>query len=213
MTHREVHQLIAEGEGFELEFKRKVSTPEKIARALIGFANTRGGMIIFGVDDDRSIVGVESEKSEVEMIQSAGRFYCDPPIEPEIEIVGLREKDIIIATVNESPLKPHMLVNSTNGDTNKVFIRSNDKTVEASKEVVKVLKAESPDAPPMRISIGEEERRLLDYLQTHERISLAEFEKLVNISRRRASRILVQLVRAGVVRIHTTERPEYYTRA
>ena len=66
MDYRDVLRMIEEGEGFEIEFKRKVSTPEKIARAMIAFANTRGGSILFGVDDDGSIVGVESEKSEAD---------------------------------------------------------------------------------------------------------------------------------------------------
>jgi len=43
MDYKQVNRLIEQGEGFEIEFKRKVSTPAKIARALIAFANTRGG--------------------------------------------------------------------------------------------------------------------------------------------------------------------------
>jgi len=42
MDYKDVLRLIEEGEGFEVEFKRKVSTPEKIARALSAFANTKG---------------------------------------------------------------------------------------------------------------------------------------------------------------------------
>jgi predicted HTH transcriptional regulator len=94
-----------------------------------------------------------------------------------------------------------------------VFIRVNDKTVMASKEVVKILRGERLDAPPMRIEIGENERRLFKYLDAHERITAKEFSNLVNISEQRASRILVSLVRAGVVRIHTLERTDYYTLA
>src|SRR3972149_5082325 len=101
MDNKELKLLIEEGEGFHLEFKRKVSTPEKIARALIGFANTKGGTILFGVDDDKTIVGVESEKTEMEMIQTAGRVHCDPPIEPEVEILSYRGMDIIAVTVDE----------------------------------------------------------------------------------------------------------------
>jgi predicted HTH transcriptional regulator len=82
MDYKDVLRLIEEGEGFEVEFKRKVSTPEKIARALIAFANTRGGYILFGVDDDGSIIGVESEKSEVDLIRHAGAFLCSPEIQP-----------------------------------------------------------------------------------------------------------------------------------
>jgi predicted HTH transcriptional regulator len=216
MTNKEFKLLLEEGEGFQLEFKRKVTSPERIARALIGFANTRGGTILFGVDDDKSVVGVESEKSEVDMIQTAGRIHCDPPIEPGIEIMSHQGKDIIIATVEESNQKPHSLIADDDGDGDsetKVLIRVKDKTVVASKEVVKILRSESPDAPPLRISIGDTERSVLDYLDANEKITVRECGKLVNISDRRASRILIQLVRAGVLRIHTHEKEDFYTLA
>ena len=70
MNYKDVNALIEEGEGFSLEFKRRISSPEKIARTIIAFANTKGGIILFGVDDDGSIVGVESEKSEIELIET-----------------------------------------------------------------------------------------------------------------------------------------------
>ncbi len=216
MTYKELQLLLEEGEGFHLEFKRKVSSAEKIARALIGFANTKGGMILFGIDDDKSIVGVQSEKLEVEMIQTAGRVHCHPPIEPGIEIVSYRGKDIIAVTIEESNQKPHSLILTDESDEDpetKVLIRVKDKTVVASKEVVKIIEAESPEAPPLRISIGENERSVLEYLDKNDQITVKEFGKLVNISDRRASRILIQLVRAGVLRIHTHEKEDFFTLA
>ena len=218
MDYKDVNNLIEEGEGFEIEFKRKVSTPEKIARAMIAFANTRGGHILFGVDDDGSIVGVESEKSEVDLIHEAGSVYCFPEISPRIDIVAFDGKDVIVAYVEESQDKPHYFTGNSNGgtqseDETKVFIRVNDKTMMASKEVVRVLRDQRPDAPPMHIEIGENEKRLFSYLDVHERITAKEFSSLVNISEHRASRILVSLVRAGVVRIHTLEKRDYFTLA
>jgi predicted HTH transcriptional regulator len=218
MDYKDVNHLIEEGEGFEIEFKRKVSTPEKIARAMIAFANTRGGHILFGVDDDGSIVGVESEKSEVDLILEAGSMYCLPGISPQIDIVPFDGKDVIVAYVEESGDKPHYFTGASNGgteseDETKVFIRVNDKTMMASKEVVRVLRDQRPDAPPMQIEIGENEKRLFTYLDSHQRITAKEFSSLVNISEQRASRILVSLVRAGVVRIHTLEKWDYFTLA
>ena len=216
MNYRDIDVLLEEGEGFQLEFKRKVSSPEKIARTLIGFANTKGGTMIFGVDDDKAVVGVESEKAETEMIKTAGSFYSDPPIDPDIDIVPYKGKDIIVVTVEESRSKPHALVvdsASTGEMETKVFIRVNDKTVMASKEVERILRAENPEAPPLRIVIGDQERRLFDYLEKNERVTVKEFGKMVNISDRRASRMLIKLVRAGVLRIHTTEKQDFYTLA
>jgi predicted HTH transcriptional regulator len=213
MDYRDVDQLIEEGEGFEVEFKRKVSSPEKIARALVAFANSRGGHILFGVDDDGSIVGVESEKSEVDLIVTAASQFCEPPIEPEIDIVAYDGKDVIVAYVGESTHKPHLYtgMNGQGEAGTRVYIRINDKTVMASREVVKVLRDERPDAPPLRMEFGQNERSLFAYLDKHERITAKEFSEMVNISERRAYRILAGLVRAGVVRIHTLERSAYFT--
>ncbi|MBI2618846.1 MAG: ATP-binding protein [Ignavibacteriales bacterium] len=214
MNYRDIDVLLDEEEGFQLEFKRKVSTPEKIARTLIAFANTRGGTIVFGVDDDKSIIGVDSEKAEVELIRTAGEFFCDPPIRPSIDIVPYRGKDLIVITVEESAEKPHYLTMEGNGEGNgdsKALIRVRDKTMVASKEVERILQSERPGAPPLRISIGDQERAVLEYLDKHERITVKGFGKLSNISNRRASRILIQLVRAGLLRIHTHEKEDYFT--
>ncbi len=215
MNYKDIKALVDEGEGFQLEFKRKVSSPEKIAKALVGFANTKGGTILFGIDDDHSIVGVESEKSEVEMIHNVAEYHCEPPVETEIEIVSYKGKDVIVVFVEESREKPHAVVlNGKDDDAGlQAYIRVNDKTVEASKEVVRILRSENPDAPPLRIAIGENERRLFDFLDKNEKITLKEFGDLVNISKRRASRSLIQLVRAGVLRVHTNEKEDFYTRA
>jgi len=221
MDYRDVLRLIEEGEGFEVEFKRKVSTPEKIARTMIAFANTKGGHLLFGVDDDGSIIGVESEKSEADLIREAGSAFCEPEITPEIDIVPFDGKDVIVAYVHQSANKPHFYTGE-NGNGNgtghteehtRVFIRVNDKTVMASKEVIKILRAERADAPPVRLEFGENERRLFRYLEEYERITTQEFCRLVNISERRATRILVALVRAGVMRIHTLEKRDYFTLA
>ena len=81
MNRKDLIDLIEEGENIQCEFKRHFTTPEKIAREMIAFANTKGGYILFGIDDDKKIIGVESEKSEAEMINDAkdyqygGLFY------------------------------------------------------------------------------------------------------------------------------------------
>jgi predicted HTH transcriptional regulator len=216
MNCHDVNLLIEEGESFTLEFKRRISSPEKIARTIISFANTKGGIILFGVDDDGSVVGVESEKSELELIEIAGRDFIDPQIHPEIDIVPFSGRDVIVCHVPESSSKPHYFLgqhDQSNGDETRVYIRVNDNTMMASREVVKILQNESSDAPPLTVAIGVNEKRLFEHLEKHSRVTVREFGRLVNISDRRASRILVHLVRAGVVRIHTHEKEEFFTLA
>ncbi len=215
MDVAELKTLISEGENFKIEFKRQFSSVEKIAKELIAFANTKGGMILFGVDDNGTIYGVPSEKSEIDLIREAAKDYCEPPIDPIVQVIELNRKDVVVAIVEESRIKPHRLQDFRDvlSRDARVYIRINDKSVIASREVVKILESENPDSEPLSVIIGENERRLFKYLEEKERITVRDYAKHVNISERRASRILVNLVRAGVIRIHTEERFEYFTSA
>jgi predicted HTH transcriptional regulator len=206
----ELFELIENGENGLLEFKRKFSTSEKIAKEMIAFANTRGGKIIFGVDDNRRIVGVESEKGEIELIDMAAKFYCRPEIEYDSDIVNIHKKDVIVVDIKESFNKPHKLVGQ-NGSPERVYIRIKDKSVLASKETVKVLQKSNPGSSPLFFSLGEHEKFLLDYLSLHDKVTVSSFRKMLNLSGRRASRILINLVRAELIRLHSMEKEDFYT--
>jgi predicted HTH transcriptional regulator len=95
MRPKELLELIAKGESSTLEFKRKISSPEKVAKEICAFANTLGGLLIIGVDDDGSIVGVESEKADVDTIQHICEFIISPPINPNIEIVQVYHNELV----------------------------------------------------------------------------------------------------------------------
>src|SRR5690348_14598785 len=87
LTRFKLNELIVSGEGTTIEFKRFFSSPEKIAKELIAFANTKGGVVLFGVDDDGTVVGLHSEKSELTEIEHTAQFLCDPPISVDFQVV------------------------------------------------------------------------------------------------------------------------------
>jgi len=213
MTLFELNEIIENGENQQVEFKRKFTESDKIAKGMIAFANTAGGKLIFGIDDDRSVVGVESEKGEIEYIDLAAKFYCQPEIIYSTEIIHIYRKDVIVVNIPESKNKPHRLLENgkENGEINKVYIRVKDKSVLASKETIKVLKKLNPHSPPQIINLGDKEKALLDYLNKNERITQKKLKEMFNISNRRATRILVNLVRADLIRLHNLEKEDYYT--
>jgi predicted HTH transcriptional regulator len=51
-------RLIAAGESQEQEFKRLIDNPESVAGEIVAFANSDGGVLYVGVEDDGSIAGV-----------------------------------------------------------------------------------------------------------------------------------------------------------
>ncbi len=215
MNPNEFKDLIAEGESSFLEFKRKATTPNKLAREIAALANTKGGILIIGVDDDGTVVGVRSEKSEIDIVEQACGFYIFPPIEPEIEIIEYKNKDVILVHIPESTRKPHVVeIEDTEKKrtVKRAYIRLGEKSVIASKEMYKLMTSQT-NGKPLKISFGERERRLFRYLEKHERITVKEFASIVNISRRRAERILIDLVRAKVILIHNDTNNDYFSLA
>ncbi len=213
MTLYELNEIIENGENQHVEFKRKFTEPEKIAKEMIAFANTHGGDLLFGIDDDKTVVGVESEKGEIEYIDLAARFFCEPELSFTIDIMHIYRKDVIVVHIPESRVKPHRLIENgkEDSDDSKVYIRVKDKSVQASKETIKVLKKLRADSPAQIINLGDKEKALIGYLQNHDRVTLKEFREFLNLSNRRASRILVNLVRADIIRLHNHEKEDFYT--
>jgi predicted HTH transcriptional regulator len=217
MRYRELLDLIEEGENIQCEFKRKFSTHNKIARELIAFANTKGGYVLFGVDDDKKIVGVESEKETTELVKDAALNYCEPPLNYSIEYREIDGKEIVIVDVPESKNKPHRIQDFRSDfdiTTAVVPIRVNDKSVQASKEMIRILRAQTNQSALKKYILGPNEKSVFNYLSKTEKISVKELSNLVNISERRASRTLVKMVRANLLMIHTKDNgEEYFTAA
>lgn len=214
MTPQELIELISEGESSKVEFKRKTSTVAKIAKEISAFANTKGGFLIIGVDDDGSIVGVHSEKSEIDLIENACEFYIDPPITPLIEVVNINHSDIVVAQIKEGHRKPHCILledKDSNKKIRRAYIRIGEKSIMASRGMYRLMTYENDDSKQLKLSIGEKEKRLFAYLSMHEKATVKDFARLVNISTRRAERLMIRLVRAGVLQIHNESTTDYYT--
>ncbi len=213
MKRNDLKKLIEEGENVHCEFKRRFSSHEKIAREMIAFANTKGGYLLIGVDDNKDIVGVESEKSESELIKDVAFNFCEPPLNFNIDYIDMNGKEVVIVEIPESDKKPHRLQDyNKEFDINKaiVTIRVKDKSVQASKEMVRILRAQTNNLMLKNYSPGPEEKFVFNYLASNEYITVKELSKAINISDRRASRTLVKLVRANLLIIHIKDNGEEY---
>lgn len=205
-----VKKMIFEGEGVTLDFKKTITSCEKIARTMVSFANNKGGRLLIGVDDDGTIRGVKSEDEERYMITKAAHFYAKPALEPVFEEVYIDDKLVLVVDTGESSLKPHYAL----AEDGKwwVYVRVKDKSILASKVVVDVLKR-SADSQGVLIEYSSKEKALLEHLEKAGQITIKECCTLLKITRRRAQRLLVDLALSGVIRIRTTEKEEFYTAA
>lgn len=61
-------ELVNQPEGKTLEFKRDTSSPKNWLKTLVAFANSAGGKLVFGISNDRTVLGVASPLDEEERI-------------------------------------------------------------------------------------------------------------------------------------------------
>lgn len=200
----ELQRLIWLGENDQIDFKQRVTQPEKIARTLVSFANTRGGTILIGVKDNGSICGVDPEE-EKHTLQLAANFYCDPPVVITYEELEADHHIVLKVTIPESLHKPHFA--KIKDDEWRGYVRVKDTSVQSSKMVNKVLENEGPQFE----RLDRHENAALELLQKQPRLTLKQYMKAANLSERRAHRILVKLVIHGYLRLHDKEKEDYYT--
>lgn len=217
MKRKRILELIEEGENLHCEFKLHFSSHEKIAREIMAFANTKGGVILFGIDDSKEIVGVESEKGEAELIMDAANNFCQPAVKIQLHFVNIDQREIVAAEIPESENKPHRLQDykyEIDINTAVVPVRVNDKSIQASKEMIRLFKSRRDEQSLKKYSIGELEKKVFELLSNNESITVEAFCSKANISERRASRTLVKMVRAGLLFIHTKDNgEEFFTAA
>jgi predicted HTH transcriptional regulator len=200
-------KLILQGEGTTLDFKKTITSVEKIAKSLVAFANNKGGQLLIGVADDGVIRGVKSEDEERYMITKSAHQYCKPAIEPEFEEIYVDHKLVLVVKIAASDTKPHYAL-----DEQKkwwVYYRVNDKSILASKIIVDVIK-KSNDGTANVIRYTDQEQKLFEFLTKEGRITLKQFSKLTRSSYRQAQTVIVSLILGGVIKPVTSEKEEYY---
>lgn len=209
-THQPIREWAKIGENATLEFKSQVPAPHKMARTICAFANSKGGKIIVGLTDDKEIIGVIDVKQEKEKLLLAANQYCTPNIPLTFQTYEENYLTILVAQVNESTNKPHHATNA-NGVIH-AFVRQHDQTVLASKMMEKVLLNEIVEAEetPSR-PLDKKEKGLIVYLEKRKTITVKEFMHLMNLSKRRAKRMLTNLVLDGYLFMHDKQKEDYYT--
>ena len=99
MTSTDLDILIQQGEGATLEFKENLSA--SFARELVALANTTGGRVLLGVNDDGMVKGIKDTNALRARIQDIAR-NCNPPV----KVLANRVGEVFVVEVRESNAKP-----------------------------------------------------------------------------------------------------------
>ncbi len=207
MSTDDLRNLIQTGEGTFLEFKKTVPSPVKIAREIAAFANSGGGTILIGVEDNLNISGISAFFEEEYLLMKAAYDQCVPPVPIKIELVHAGQLDVMVVKVPQAEKKP---IYNKGKKKRLVYVRRGDKSVLASDEQTDILKQKYSEEG-VTFQYGNREQMLFRYLNEYGEITVGKYSQLINVTSYRASRILVNLVAAGVLKFFTRYEKDYYT--
>ena len=203
-----LQQLVRKGEGAVLEFKRKASNPEKIAREMIAFANTEGGTLLVGIGDDGTIPGLKYPEDDVHVIKEILK-RVRPTLSLTETLIPLgNQRTVIQYDIAKSERRPHYFLGDN--QAKESFVRVEDKSIKASREVREIIRRRQRQKD-IGFRYGDHEQFLIKYLDEHKRITLKEFMVLTGLKRFYASKKLVLLVLADVLRVSPHERGDVYS--
>ena len=100
MTRTELFELISNGENSSVEFKCDTLSNRDLAKELVAFSNFEGGIVLLGVGDDGSIVGITRPRLE-QWVMTVCRDKIRPAIVPSFRVVqGVEQgKDVAVVRV------------------------------------------------------------------------------------------------------------------
>ena len=114
MTEEELKDLCLCGETTKVQFKETFTSQKEIAKEMIAFANTKGGVILFGVEDKSGkLVGLSYDEIQTisRELGNAANEQVRPTIYIETDVVRVEGKHFLVCTVEEGKNKPYKNLN------------------------------------------------------------------------------------------------------
>ena len=104
----ELTEKIILGEDTTIEFKREMPDRDSMADEIAAFANSNGGTILIGIDDNKEIIGIELQ--QLDGVEKTVVEICHDSIEPTVlfftEKLRMDEKNILKIEIPKSQF-PH----------------------------------------------------------------------------------------------------------
>ena len=114
MTEEIFKDLCLCGETTKVQFKQAFTSQREIAKEMIAFANSKGGVILFGVEDKTGkLVGLSYEQIQQTSreLGNAANEQVRPTIYIETEVVRVENKHFLVCSVEQGKNKPYKNLN------------------------------------------------------------------------------------------------------
>jgi ATP-dependent DNA helicase RecG len=136
-SRTELMRMVRGGEDTFLELKVKLSNTEKIAQEIVALANTGGGLMVFGVNDQMRVEGLDDAEGVQEDLVRICREEIQPPLVPFIDRIAFDNGRRIVALDVVGKTRPYRTRDG------RFYIRIGSEKREASREELSSLIDES----------------------------------------------------------------------
>ena len=109
-----LEQLIGEATEYDKKEMLEVKKPKSWLKSVSAFANGVGGVLIFGIADDDSVVGIDDVKKAMEVISEQIKIKMDPTPEVLLNAHLVDGKEIITLEVYQGEETPYYYVGEGN---------------------------------------------------------------------------------------------------
>ncbi|MDX2191216.1 MAG: ATP-binding protein [Bacteroidota bacterium] len=209
MTLKELEKIVARGENEWVEFKHKINFPDKIARELVAFANTSGGKLFVGIDDNCTIFGLKNPQEEIFAMQQVISSYVVFPLNHEIELIEVNpKKSVVVVNVTEAVRKPNYAKDNPRIKFGKAYVRVGDKSIQASKLIMEILRKQSSGFVP-KVIMGVNEIQILKSI-SDEKLTFEQICEKSSLSKNVVSDILVRLVLSNNAQVIPDEHADLF---
>lgn len=109
-----LEQLIGEATEYDKKVMLEVNKPKSWLKSVSAFANGVGGVLIFGIADDDSVVGIDDVKKAMEVISEQIKVKMDPTPEVLLKAHLVDGKEIVTLEVYRGEETPYYYVGEGN---------------------------------------------------------------------------------------------------
>jgi len=129
--------MVRGGEDTYLELKVRFSNIEKLTAEIIALANTAGGAMVFGVNDQLRVEGVEDPDAVETQLRDICSNYIQPPVFPYINKVAFDSGRRVVILEVDTDDRPHRTLDD------RFYIREGSTKREATREELSLLMRDS----------------------------------------------------------------------
>jgi len=133
----ELMRMVRGGEDTYLELKVRFSNVEKLTAEIIALANSAGGAMVFGVNDQLRVEGVEDPEAVETQLRDICASYIQPPVFPYINKIAFDSGRRVVILQVETDDRPHRTLDD------RFYIREGSTKREATREEISLLMHES----------------------------------------------------------------------